>query len=99
MSHLLSPSGRLLCLEFPLNKEAQAGGPPWAVRPELYTALLAAPGQEVEYDDDGYVKYVAEVSHSTDPAGLERIGRWQPAQTHEVGRGHDMMSVWGRAVR
>ena len=98
MAHLLSPAGRLFCLEFPLNKEPRAGGPPWAVRPELYLALLQSPGQDVEYDEAGLVRYDAATSR-VGATGLERIGRWQPDRTHEVGKGVDMMSVWKHVTK
>ncbi|KAL1310485.1 hypothetical protein AAFC00_000775 [Neodothiora populina] len=56
MSRLLSPTGRLVCLEFPTYKAPSLGGPPWAVRPAFYVALLSRPGEAIEYDDGGNLK-------------------------------------------
>ena len=93
MSRLLNATGRLVCLEFPLAKDPKLGGPPYAIRSELYLALFQKPGENIEYDEDGMAKHDPAVSHRGTGA-LERIAHWRPDRTHEVGKGHDMISVW-----
>ena len=55
MSELLSPTGSLICMEFPLGKSPKLGGPPHGLEPELYEQLLAKPGEEVNYNLTGSV--------------------------------------------
>lgn len=100
-THLLapSPSGNLICLEFPRHKDPQALGPPYASSSEAYVAHLSHPGEEVPYDASGIVKH--EPLRAPSKAGLERVAYWQPERTHEVGRGengviHDRVSIWRR---
>jgi methyl halide transferase len=52
MQSLLTPSGILVCLEFPLYKDLEAEGPPWGLK-GAYWNLLAEGG-------DGYVKNLNE---------------------------------------
>lgn len=41
MGHLIRPgSGYLICLEFPLYKALETGGPPWGLTSETYVQLL-----------------------------------------------------------
>ncbi|KAI5795162.1 S-adenosyl-L-methionine-dependent methyltransferase [Geopyxis carbonaria] len=41
MAHLLRPgSGYLICLEFPLYKPLETGGPPWGLTSDTYVQLL-----------------------------------------------------------
>ncbi|KAL9597171.1 MAG: hypothetical protein Q9219_005337 [cf. Caloplaca sp. 3 TL-2023] len=94
MSQLLSrkPEGHLLCLEYPTYKEPATGGPPFGLTPQLYVEHLNHPGEDVPYDEAGYVK--AQDQSQPSSGSLERIGHWQPDRTHEMGKGTDMMSVW-----
>jgi hypothetical protein len=89
MSNLLSPTGKLICLEFPLYKEASLGGPPFALREESYLQHLSWPGDKLDYKD-GYV--VPKEGHNE--ASLVRVDRWFPKRTHKAGEGTDHISVW-----
>ncbi|KAK3657821.1 hypothetical protein LTR56_002200 [Elasticomyces elasticus] len=92
MSELLSPSGHLICLEFPLGKEPKTGGPPHGLTSQLYEQLLDHPGREVEYNDGGYVVEDRSLDKSAD--ALERVDRWRAERTHEAGQGKDHVSIW-----
>ncbi|RMD41562.1 hypothetical protein DV735_g3560, partial [Chaetothyriales sp. CBS 134920] len=99
MSELLaeSPSARLVCLEFPSQKPPSAGGPPHASPSEAYLEHLSHPGEEVAYDEAGKVK--PNPLAAPNPAALERIGHWHPADTHPMGKDEsgnvqDYISVW-----
>ncbi|PNS19169.1 Hybrid signal transduction protein dokA [Sphaceloma murrayae] len=94
MAELLTPDGRLICLEFPTYKEPSTGGPPWAVRPVEYVGYLSRPGDKVDYDDQGFVKGVDEENPERTEKGLVRIAHFQPDRTHEIGKGTDWISVW-----
>jgi hypothetical protein len=95
MSELLAPDGSLICLESPLAKPPNAGGPPHGLSSELYAQLFKQPGKDVSYAEDGYV---ASDERSLDHAsGLVRVAHWSPARTHQVGKGTDMMSIWKHA--
>ncbi|KAJ5823447.1 TPMT family [Penicillium robsamsonii] len=94
-----SPTGNLICLEFPRHKDPQATGPPFASPSEAYVAHLSHPGEEVPYDAKGVVKH--EPLRAPSKAGLERVAYWTPERTHEVGQGengviHDRVSIWRR---
>ncbi|TKA30724.1 hypothetical protein B0A50_02444 [Salinomyces thailandicus] len=93
MSDLLSPTGHLICLEFPLKKEPRLGGPPHGLTCELYEQLLKQPGTEVKYDSGGYV-IVEEGGVGRADGALTRVARWKAERTHEVGKGGDYVSVW-----
>ncbi|KAK1829070.1 S-adenosyl-L-methionine-dependent methyltransferase [Podospora conica] len=101
MSQLVRPSGgRLVCLEWPLTKSPEAGGPPWAVSREAYVAHLGHPGEEVAYDPEtgGVASSAAEAPPSA--GGLDLLFREKPARTHKAGyddKGEvvDYISVWG----
>ena len=99
MASLLAPKGRLVCLEFPSGKALSEGGPPWGVSPELYEALLAAPGEGVQYGDSGEVVDVP--SPKPRDAGLHRLSLIKPPRTHKAGMNEDgsvqdFISVWCR---
>ncbi|GAB7358918.1 hypothetical protein MBLNU230_g4138t1 [Neophaeotheca triangularis] len=91
MSSLLSPNGRLVCLEFPLHKDPKMGGPPFGLQSNLYEALLKAPGEAVEYDEAGKPSKEPE---NVGKGSLMRIEHWKPERTHKVGEGTDMVSIW-----
>ena len=94
MSSLLAPApqGNLIAVEFPTYKDPSTGGPPYALPPEVYLAHLGQPGKEIPYDEDGHVKL--EAMGEPDSTGLTRVTHWQPARTHEIGKGTDWVSVW-----
>jgi methyl halide transferase len=94
MSDLLSPTGTLICLEFPLYKDPSAGGPPWALREETYIQHLARPGEEIEYKD-GLVVVPETITRNS--KALVRKARWMPERTHEIGKGTDHISLWTHA--
>mgnify|MGYP005988700959 CR=1 FL=1 len=97
MSSLLAPKGRLVCLEFPSGKPLTDKGPPWGLNPEVYEALLAHPGEEISYNDDGTV--VDPPSPKPQDGALHRLSLIKPARTHPAGTREDgtvadFISVW-----
>lgn len=92
MSSLLSPTGRLICLEFPTYKPPSTGGPPWALPPVVYEEILTRPGEEIQYDKEGNV--VVQTPVKDNAKALVRIAHWQPERTHEVGKGTDWVGIW-----
>lgn len=97
MSRLLSSDGKLICLEFPTYKHPCTGGPPWALRSELYIELFKRPGEEVSYDKEGFVTPRDDVENSEQ--GLERIAHWKAERTHPIGQGHDCVGIWRHIQR
>jgi SAM-dependent methyltransferase len=92
MSELLAPNGSLICLEFPLAKPPNEGGPPHGLSSELYVQLFKEPGRDVRYAENGQV---APEDRSLDhPAGLLRVAHWSPARQPPGGNGTDMISIW-----
>lgn len=99
MSRLVHPSGHLVCLEFPSGKPLSERGPPWGLTPEVYEALLSAPGDTIAYDSDGSV--VETMPTKPDPNALHRLSIIKPARTHKAGTDEDgtvrdFISVWAR---
>lgn len=99
MSTLLAqnPQANLVCLEFPTNKPADAGGPPFSSPPKAYMEHLSHPGKDIPYNENGEVRLrpLAESS----PGALERIGHWHPADTHAIGKTaegkvNDYIAIW-----
>ncbi|KAJ5190431.1 uncharacterized protein N7498_009416 [Penicillium cinerascens] len=93
-----SPSGNLICLEFPRHKDPQAPGPPYSSSSSAYMEHLSHPGEEIPYDN-GLVKH--EPLRGPSKAGLERVAYFQPERTHQIGQGengviHDRVSIWRR---
>ncbi|EHK25477.1 uncharacterized protein TRIVIDRAFT_85262 [Trichoderma virens Gv29-8] len=100
MAQLLAPGGQLICLEFPSGKPLSLQGPPWGVWPEVYEALLAHPGEPIEYTDDGNVKPSA-APGQPHPDALHRVCLVKPPRTHKAGTNEDgsvrdFISVWSR---
>ncbi|KAL1955932.1 hypothetical protein VTO42DRAFT_7917 [Malbranchea cinnamomea] len=100
-SQLLAPSpvGNLICLEFPTVKEPPTLGPPFASPPAAYLEHLSHPGEDVPYDENGYIK--SDPLREPSPNGLERVAHWQPQRTHAVGKSddgtvQDWVSIWRR---
>ena len=95
MAKLLSPEGRLVCIEFPTYKDPAEGGPPWALPPEVYEAHLSKPRKGIPYDDNGKV-ILDNGAGEVDKEGLIRVAHFKPERTFEVGKGTDWISVWRR---
>lgn len=70
MSEIIKPGGHLICIEFPLYKAPETGGPPFGVTEQLYIELLGE--------------------------NFERVKRFKPERTHEIGKNHDHISIWKR---
>ena len=101
MVALLAPKGRLVCLEFPSGKPLRDDGPPWGLNPEVYEALLAAPGEPIHYDRSGDGSVVSIPSPKPRDDAIHRLSLIKPARTHpagmeEDGSVRDFISVWSR---
>ena len=99
MADLVPPKGRLVCLEFPTGKRLSEPGPPWGLNPEVYEALLSAPGEEISYNTDGTV--VHKPSSKPCQGELHRLSIIKPTRTHRAGTAEDgsvmdFISVWTR---
>jgi hypothetical protein len=97
MSELLHHPGRLICLEFPSGKPLSERGPPWGLSPEVYEALLSAPGEDISYDDDGNLVEMAPAkpdAHALYRLCIVKPTRTHPAGTNEDGSVRDFISVW-----
>ncbi|KAM3425090.1 hypothetical protein BST61_g7056 [Cercospora zeina] len=92
MTELLASDGHLICLEWPLHKPANEGGPPHGLSAALYESLLRSPGQDVPYDERGKVS-VNEAAEQSDNA-LVCVKRYRPQRTHEAGKDSDYVSLW-----
>ncbi|PNY23664.1 thiol methyltransferase 2 [Tolypocladium capitatum] len=99
VASLVHPKGRLVCLEFPSGKPLSEPGPPWGLSPEVYEALLTAPGEDIAYDADGNVMGTASPQPRDD--ALHRLSIIKPTRTHPAGTAEDgtvldFISVWMR---
>lgn len=92
LSELLSPTGTLVCLEFPLGKDPKLGGPPHGLEHELYEQLFAHPGREVKYNFSGHV--AADRSGEKADNALVRVKEWVPERTFEGQDKSTMVSMW-----
>ncbi|KAK5942486.1 hypothetical protein PMZ80_005051 [Knufia obscura] len=99
MSTLLAPNpqANLICLEFPTTKAPNAGGPPFASPSKAYMEHLSHPGEDIPYSEEGEVRM--QPFAESGPGALERVGHWQPADTHGIGKDADgnvadYISVW-----
>lgn len=98
MSELLSPDGRLVCLEWPLAKPFGLNdGPPWGLTAEAYESHLTHPGVDLEYNPSGLV--ASSVPTTTTPGALRQLARIKPSRTHESGHDSsgnviDFISIW-----
>lgn len=70
MAELIAPQhGLLVCVEFPLYKSIELGGPPWGLTSEIYDRLL----------EDNFKKvlhYKAERTHKVGE-GSDRVTVWR----------------------
>ncbi|KAH7325963.1 S-adenosyl-L-methionine-dependent methyltransferase [Stachybotrys elegans] len=99
MSELITPTGRLICLEYPSGRPLTELGPAWGVWPEVYEALLSAPGDPVEYNQDGTP--IGTPSPKPRDDALHRLSLIKPRRTHKAGTNEDgsvrdFISVWSR---
>ena len=90
MGELLTKSGVLVCLEFPLYKDIEAVGPPWGLE-GVYWNLLAEGGDGILRDSDSG-KRLEENTNGT----FERLVYFKPLQSYPIGKGTDMVSIWGK---
>ncbi|KAI0376135.1 S-adenosyl-L-methionine-dependent methyltransferase [Hypomontagnella monticulosa] len=86
MGELLSPTGTLVCLEFPLYKDLKALGPPWGLK-GVHWNILAEGGNGIIHEE-------SEENTGKLQGQFERVAYFQPTRTHEIGIGTDMFSVW-----
>lgn len=98
MATLLSPTGRLVILQFPNGKSLAQPGPPWGVNSSMYLALLTRPGEPVTCNADGEVPNAERLERTG--AGLRRLALVVPERTHDIGLAEDgsvtdRVSVWG----
>jgi methyl halide transferase len=82
MTELMAPGGRLVCLEWPTDKPANVGGPPWALPPKVYKYHLQRPGEELPYDKDGDLKE-ADIGQQSNSAGLVSVAHFQPKRSFQ----------------
>ena len=92
-----SPLANLICLEFPIGKGVNTGGPPFGVTSVAYLEHLSRPGQDIPYDAEGNVKF--NPNPDLGPGALERVDYFHPADTHQVGKDDqgnvmDYISIW-----
>lgn len=92
MSELLSPTGILFCVEFPLGKDPKSGGPPHGLQSELYDQLFDQPGREVEYSPSGHVSE-SRSGEKSDNA-LVRIETWKPDRVFQGQEKSTLVSLW-----
>ncbi|KAI5289043.1 hypothetical protein KEM54_004499 [Ascosphaera aggregata] len=85
-----SPDGRLICLEWPRDKDIETGGPPFSSPTAAYVAHLSHPGKDVSYD---------ELEQGVGSEGFERLAHFQPEMTFklttdETGQAEEMVAIW-----
>ena len=88
IADLLSPTGMLVCLEFPMYKDRKIPGPPWGLN-GVHWNLLAEGGDGLLDESDGE-------SQGQERGQFRRILYEKPARSYESGRGTDMLSVYVR---
>ncbi|KAI1660552.1 S-adenosyl-L-methionine-dependent methyltransferase [Daldinia decipiens] len=86
MGELISPTGVLACLEFPLYKDLRALGPPWGLK-GVYWNILAEGGDGITSENS--------IQETGSLKGLfQRVVYFKPPRSYEDGKGTDMFSVW-----
>ena len=96
LAQLLSPTGVLVCVEWPSTKDPKSGGPPWPLPPSIYTAHLPRPGQKLAYSEDDVLLKEKIGPEAKD--GLQRVAHFHPKKTHNAGISNgsvtDYVGVW-----
>ena len=97
MAQLLSPTGVLICIEWPSTKAPDSGGPPWALPPQVYEAHLPRPGKELKYGEDGTI--LVDKLGPEPKDGLLRTEHFHPKRTHKQGMSEggtvtDWVGIW-----
>lgn len=92
MTSLLTQTGILVCLEFPMYKSLDAEGPPWGLN-GVHWNLLTEGGDGRLHDSDE-TSGSEEVSEGEKMGLFERVLYLRPERTYEVGQRTDMLSVW-----
>lgn len=87
MADLLSPTGMLVCLEFPLYKSPTLPGPPWGLNGVYWNLLVEGGTGIVSENGDG-------VSDGQTEGQFLRLLHIKPARSYENGRGTDMLGVY-----
>ncbi|KAK4120719.1 thiopurine S-methyltransferase family protein [Parathielavia appendiculata] len=90
MSELISPSGVLVCLEFPSYKDLKLPGPPWGLREGIYWDLLVAGGNGI-FDDEETAKTATQAASG---GAFKRLQYIKPPRSYKVAKGTDMLSIW-----
>jgi methyl halide transferase len=94
MADLLSPSGHLVCLEFPLYKDPAIEGPPWGVCGGAYWDTLVRGGTGIV--NRPIPQELQDSQCSGDNGSFIRTLFIKPERSLVAGKGTDMLSVWSR---
>lgn len=87
MVDLLSPTGMLVCLEFPLYKNPTLTGPPWGLN-GVYWNLLVEGGTGIVSEDG------VGAGNGLREGQFSRLLHIKPARSYEYGRGMDMLGIY-----
>lgn len=87
MADLLSPTGMLVCLEFPMYKDPKLPGPPWGLNGVHWNLLVEGGNGLISDGGDGRGK-------GRDRGQFQRMLYVKPARSYDSGRGTDMLSVY-----
>ncbi|EXJ70717.1 uncharacterized protein A1O5_05707 [Cladophialophora psammophila CBS 110553] len=91
MQELLSPTGILVCLEFPLWKDLDAVGPPYGLN-GVYWDLLADGGDGILHGSG--LTGEKQAGQRGEEGPFKRVQYYKPDSSYSQGRGTDMVSVW-----
>ncbi len=87
MADLLSPTGTLVCLEFPLYKDPTLPGPPWGLNGVYWNLLVEGRSGIVSEDRD-------EMCNGQVKGQFSRLLHIKPARSYETGRETDMLGIY-----
>ncbi|KAL6230519.1 hypothetical protein BDW75DRAFT_222541 [Aspergillus navahoensis] len=87
MADLLSTTGMLVCLEFPLYKDPTLPGPPWGLNGVYWNLLVEGGTGIVSENGDS-------VGDGRGEGRFHRLLHTKPARSYENGRGTDMLGVY-----
>lgn len=93
MRQLLSPSGILVCLEFPLWKSLDVAGPPWGLKGVYWDLLVGGRCGRIS-DVHLHTAERGEKAEYVQPVAWDRTLYIKPRESYPQGRGQDMLSVW-----